>query len=155
MLKQSAKKVFSKLVFPLMVLLLITAGCSSEVATDVPQAVQADGKVVVEVLYLNHLPVKSAINEVKTMLDTYEDQVFVQYYTFGSDAGEAFAEDKGIRAHTPIVIFVNGEMEHTLDGEKVEFFSFPQGEGTPMMEDGGWSIVDLETVIEKAIGEAS
>lgn len=150
------KKVYSKVIFPFMVLLLIAMGCSSqEVASNSPQVVDTEGKVVVEILYLNHFPVKSALNEVKEMLDAYKDKVIVQYYTFSSDEGAVFAEDKNIQSHTPIVIFVNGEKEHILNGKKLKFFSFPQGEGTSMMDDGGWSVTDLEKVIQKAIGETS
>ncbi len=156
MSKYSVKKVCNKWFFPFIVLLLVTAGCSNEAVTgEAPQVENTDGKVLVQILHLNHFPVKSALDEVEQMLRNYEDQVAIQYYTFDSTEGKALAEEKGLKGHTPIVIYVNGEMEFELDGKKVEFYSFPQGEGTPMMGDGGWSVSDLEKIIQLKTGEHS
>jgi hypothetical protein len=60
-----------------------------------------------------------------------------------------------LTGHTPLAIFVNGSMQFTLDGRTVKFFSFPAGQGTGMVPDGGWSMADLQRVLDEATSKSS
>ena len=51
--------------------------------------------------------------------------------------------------HTPIAIFVNGEIEFDLGGRTVKFHSFPQGAGTGMVAEGVWTMADLRAVLDQ------
>ena len=110
---------------------------------------QADGPVLVEIISLDHSPIRATVQEAIDVAAEYGDKVTVQSYDFDSPEGTAFAEANGLSEHTPIAIFVNGEMEFEVDGRPVTFYSFPQGEGTGMVAEGGWTMAELRTVLDQ------
>jgi hypothetical protein len=121
-------------------LLLVLAACSGG---------QADGPVQVEIISLDHAPIRPTVQEVLDVVTGYGDKVTVQSYDFDTPVGVAFAEEHGLTEHTPIAVFVNGEMEFELDGRPVKFYSFPQGAGTGMVAEGVWTLDDLRTVLDQ------
>ena len=121
---------------------------TAPLVADVPE-----GSVLVEIAYLNHGPVRSILTEIDTLLVDYDGKVAVQRYDFGTLEGEAFAGERGLTDHTPIAIFVNGQMEFDLDGRTVEFYSFPQGQGTGVVPDGAWTLDDLQVILDQATAE--
>ncbi len=106
------------------------------------------GVPYVEIIYLNHGPVRKVITDIDAFLEEYGDRISVSHYTFDSSEGESFAESKKLKGHIPLAIFVDGSMEFTVDNHSVEFFSFPKGQGTGFVEDGAWSVDDLKKVID-------
>ena len=110
---------------------------------------QADGPVLVEIISLDHSPIRATVQEAIDVAAEYGDKVTVQSYDFDSPEGTAFAEANGLSEHTPIAIFVNGEMEFEVDGRLVKFYSFPQGEGTGMVAEGVWTMADLRAVLDQ------
>ena len=127
--------------------LLLAACGGSEVP---PDTVGAPGAVMVEVGFLNHAPMRSVLADVDELLAGYGDKVSVTRYDFESPEGEAFAEAKELTGHTPIAIFVDGEMDFTVDGRAVKFYSFPQGGGTGVVPEGAWTMDDLKQVLDEA-----
>ena len=121
-------------------LLLVLAACGGG---------QADGPVQVEIISLDHAPIRPAVQEVLDVAAEYGDKVTVQSYDFDTPKGVAFAEEHGLTEHTPIAVFVNGEMESEVDGRTVKFYSFPQGEGTGMVAEGVWTMDDLRAVLDQ------
>jgi hypothetical protein len=121
-------------------LLLVLAACSGG---------QADGPVQVEIISLDHAPIRPAVQEVLDVVAGYGDKVTVQSYDFDTPEGVAFAEEHGLMEHTPIAVFVNGEMEFELDGRPVKFYSFPQGAGTGMVAEGVWTMDDLRAILNQ------
>ncbi|GIQ69642.1 hypothetical protein XYCOK13_24660 [Xylanibacillus composti] len=138
-----------------LVIVLIAAACSNRPAS-VPQSDSEDGdpdQIQVEVLHLNHWPVKKILDDIEAVVAEYEDDVDIHYYAFGSKEGEALAEARSITGHTPLVIFINGQKDYQLDGKDVTFYSFPEGSGTLMMGSGGWAMDDLHAVLSLLSGE--
>lgn len=121
-------------------LLLVLAACG---------AGQADSPVQVEIISLDHAPIRPAVQEALDVAAEYGDKVTVQSYDFDTPEGVAFAEEYGLTEHTPIAVFVNGEMAFELDGRSVKFYSFPQGEGTGMVAEGVWTMDDLRAVLDQ------
>lgn len=122
-------------------LALLLAACGS----------QNNGIVTVEIIHLNHAPILPTVQEVEAILAEYGDRVTWQTYDFDTDAGKAFAEDHGLIDHTPIAIFVNGEMEVEVNGRSVKFYSFPQGAGVGnLVTEGVWTLADLRAVLDQA-----
>jgi hypothetical protein len=130
----------TKSVFFLSLLLLLSA-CGTG---------QADGPVQVEIISLDHSPIRPAVQEVKDVAAEYGDKVTVQSYNFDTPEGAAFAQEHDLTEHTPIAIFVNGKMEFELDGRPVKFHSFPQNGGTDMVAEGQWTMADLRAVLDQA-----
>jgi hypothetical protein len=110
---------------------------------------QANGPVQVDIISLDHAPIRPAMQEAIDVAAEYGDKVMVQSYKFDTPEGEAFAEAHGLMEHTPIAIFVNGEMEFEVDGRTVKFHSFPQGAGTGMVAEGVWTMADLRAVLDQ------
>ena len=134
--------------------LLMLAACSSSSSQTAPQAADVpEGAVLVEIAYLGHGPVRPILSEFDALLAEYDGDVAVLRYDFGTPEGEAFAEERGLTDHTPIAIFVNGQMEFDLDGRTVKFYNFPQGQGTGVVPDGVWTLDDLQAVLDLATAE--
>jgi len=140
---------------PMLAVLLAACGTTS-VAAPAPRAAAAKpGAVTVEVAYLNHPPLRPVLAEVDKLLANYGDHVSVTRYDFDTPEGEAFAKAKGLTGHTPLAIFINSSMQFTLNGRTVKFYSFPQGQGTGMVPDGGWTMQDLQQVLDEATSKSS
>jgi hypothetical protein len=137
------------------VLALLLAACGTSAAPAPKNQAIKPGTVVVEVVYLNHPPVRPVLTEVDKLLTNYGERVSVVRYDFDTPEGEAFAKAKRLTEHTPLAIFVNGSMQFTLNGRMVKFYSFPQGQGTGMVPDGGWTMQDLQQVLDEATSKSS
>lgn len=131
------------LVLALMASVLLVA-CSSSGS-------EADGPVRVEIISLDHAPIRPATEKVSDLAAEYGEDVTVSVYHFGTPEGDSFADDNGVTDHTPIAIFVNGESEFDIDGRTVQFLSFPQGEGTGIVAEGDWTVDDLRAVLDRAV----
>ncbi len=128
-----------------------TKGSAPSAQTNGPVAGDpaADAAVLVEIISLDHSPIRPAVQEVQDVAAEFGDKVTVQAYNFGTPDGDAFAEEHNLEGHTPIAIFVNQKMEYEVDGRSIKFYSFPQGGGTGMVAEGGWSMDDLRAVLEQ------
>ncbi len=117
-----------------------------------PSAVAATaGTPKVEIAFLNHSPVLTALTEVDKLLASYGDKITVIRYDLETDQGAAFAKSKRLTGHVPLAIFINGEMEIKLKDRTVKFYSFPQGKGTMMVASGSWTVEDLRQTIDQAL----
>lgn len=110
---------------------------------------QSNGPVQVEIISLDHAPIRATVQEALDVAAEYGDTVTVQSYNFDTPEGAAFAEAHGLTEHTPIAIFLNGETEFEVNGRTVKFHSFPQGEGTGMVAEGVWTMADLRAVLDQ------
>ncbi len=107
------------------------------------------GPVQVEIISLDHSPIRPAVEEAAGVVAEFGEAAVLIKYNFDTPEGDAFAEERGLEEHTPIVIYVNGEMEFEVDGRSVKFYSFPQGGGTGMVAEGVWTMDDLRAVLEQ------
>lgn len=137
----------TKITLLTMLLVLLLAACGSEIPAD---TVGQSGAVTVEFAFLNHPPMRGVLADVNELLASYGDKVSVTRVDFESPEGESFAEANGLTEHTPFVILIDGEMEFTVDGRAVKFYSFPQGGGLGIVEDGDWAVDDLKQVLDEA-----
>jgi hypothetical protein len=124
---------------------LLLAACAG--ATPSP----ATGSVTVDIVFLNHPPVREVLTQVDAVLAAYGDKVSVARYDFDTPEGATFAQQKGLSGHIPLVIFVNGSQSFDVNGHQVTFESFPQGEGTGVVPDGAWTIADLDSVLKTVV----
>lgn len=108
--------------------------------------------VNIEVLYMNHGPMRPVTRRLQEIFDTYGEQVQPSWYDFESKEGEAFKKAKGVTAHVPCIIWVNGQYTVVIDGEEVTFYGFPTGAG-PASFQGKWTYDDLQKAIDAAAGK--
>jgi len=131
---------------------VVVFGCSGK--STAPSAGAAHGVPTVEIGYLNHGPVISALADSDKVLASFGDKIKVSRYDLETDQGAAFEKSKGLVGHVPIAIFIDGSMEIKLGNRTVKFYSFPSGQGTFMMASGSWTADDLRAAIDQALGKA-
>ena len=132
---------------------LVLAGCGGGTTPAQPLPTAPPGVTTVDLIYLNHGPVRSVLTDIDPLLAEYGPQLHIARYDFDSPAGEALAETHGLSGHTPLAIFVNGSMEFTVGERAVKFYSFPQGQGTFLAADGDWTLADLRQVLDQAVAQ--
>ena len=137
--------------FMAVVVLLLTACQSNAPSAGSAGSGGANGGLLVEVVYLNHPPVHPIIQQIDQILSGYGDKVRETKYDFDTPEGEAFAKKKNLTGHIPLAIFIDGSETFNLNGRKVKFESFPQGEGTGMVPDGAWTMTDLQTILDTKV----
>lgn len=129
----------------------LLAGCGANDAPAQPLPAAPPGVTTVEIIYLNHGPVRSVLTDIDKLMEGYGEQVYVSRYDFNTPEGEAFAQSHDLNDHIPLAIFVNGSMDFTVGDRAVKFYSFPQGQGTGVVPDGAWSTDDLQQVLDQAV----
>lgn len=129
----------------------LLAGCGANAAPDQALPTAPPDVPTVELVYLNHGPVRSVLTDMDKLLAGYGEQVYVARYDVGTPKGEAFIQAKGLTGHIPLAIFINGSMEFTVGDRVVEFYSFPQGQGTFIAADGDWTLDDLRQVLDQIV----
>jgi hypothetical protein len=108
----------------------------------------AAAPVKIEVIYLNHGPMQPTLRELRALLPEYGDRIAAHWYDFESEDGSRFKAEMGIRRHTPLIIYINGQSTFQMDGRSVAFSGFPTGSG-PATFQGKWKIDDLKAVLEQ------
>ncbi len=103
-------------------------------------------QVRVEVLYMNHGPLRDTIAKMKKVFSSYGSRISVSWHDFNTEEGEQFMAKKGIRQHVPLVIWINGKTKATVGNREMTFSGFPTGSG-PAFFQGKWTIDDLNTAL--------
>ena len=121
-------------------------------ALSITPIIWAASPVEVEIVALDHWPIRRALEQTLEMLEKFGDKVTLQQIDADTKAGKARLKTSGMKGHIPVVIFVDGEFKHTLAGQEVIFENFPVASDSPMRLDGKWSAGDVKAVIEEILG---
>lgn len=113
-----------------------------------PIAAISASPVKVDILYMNHGPLRPTVEQIKQVLSGYGDKVNSSWYDFESKEGEKFMAQKGIRQHVPLVIWVNGKPVVSVEGKDVQLMGFPSGSG-PAAFQGKWTMEDLRKALDQ------
>ena len=105
-------------------------------------------EVKVEVLYMNHGPLQSSLEQIKNIFTQYGTKISVSWYDFESKEGEQFMAQKGIKQHIPLVIWLDGKFALPVNGKEIKFVGFPTGSG-PAFFQGKWTMDDLRRVLDQ------
>jgi hypothetical protein len=111
--------------------------------------VYASKPTTVEVLYMNHGPLKETINKMKSLFTQYGAKVNVSWYDFDSPEGEKFMAKKGIKQHVPLIVWIDGTPDVSAGARKVQLAGFPSGSG-PASFQGKWTMDDLKAALDQA-----
>jgi hypothetical protein len=104
--------------------------------------------VMVEILYMNHGPLRPTVEQIRQVLSGYGDKITSSWYDFESKEGEKFMAQKGLKQHIPLVIWVNGKSEISVEGKDVQLMGFPSGSG-PAAFQGKWTMDDLRKGLDQ------
>jgi hypothetical protein len=114
----------------------------------IPFTLFAAKEVKVEVLYMNHGPLQSSIEQIKQVFSKYSNKINVSWYDFESKEGEQFMAKKGINQHVPLVIWLDGKSAIPVNGKEIKFVGFPTGSG-PAFFQGKWTMGDLRKALDQ------
>ena len=104
--------------------------------------------VKVDILYMNHGPLRPSVEQIRQVLSGYGDKVSASWYDFESKEGEKFMAQKGLKQHIPLVIWVNGKPAVSVAGKDVQLVGFPSGSG-PAAFQGKWTMEDLRRALDQ------
>ena len=110
--------------------------------------VQAAKPVKVDVLYMNHGPLRSTLNNLRTVFAKYEGKITVTWHDFESADGQKFMKSMGINDHVPLIVWINGKYTLNVNDSNVSFRGFPSGAG-PAMFQGAWDMNLLDKALEQ------
>lgn len=128
---------------------------SLTVTTLFASALFAGSVVTVEIVGLDHWPIKRALEPTMDMLNTFGDKIVVTEMDVDTKAGKARLKKAGLKGHIPVVIFVNGSYIFKINGQDLEFMNFPRAASSPMGIDGQWSPDELQQIISQLITDGS
>jgi len=114
----------------------------------IPFTAFAAKEVRVEVLYMNHGPLQSSLEQIKKVFSQYEKKISVSWYDFETKEGEQFMAKKGINQHIPLVIWMDGKSAVPVNGKEIKFVGFPTGSG-PAFFQGKWTMEDLRIALDQ------
>ena len=114
----------------------------------VPFTALAAKEVKVEVLYMNHGPLQSSLEQIKKIFSQYEGKIAVSWYDFETKEGEQFMAKKGVTQHIPLVIWLDGKFALPVNGKEVKFVGFPTGSG-PAFFQGKWTMENLRSALDQ------
>jgi uncharacterized protein YxeA len=114
----------------------------------IPFTLFAAKEVKVEVLYMNHGPLQSSLEQIKQVFSKYGDKINVSWYDFESKEGEQFMAKKGVNQHIPLVIWLDGKYAVPVNGKEIKFVGFPTGSG-PAFFQGKWTVEDLRQALNQ------
>jgi hypothetical protein len=116
----------------------------------VPFTVLAAKEVKVEVLYMNHGPLQSSLDQIKQVFSKYANKIEVSWYDFETKEGEQFMAKKGVTQHVPLVIWLDGKFAIPVNGKEIKFVGFPTGSG-PAAFQGKWTMDDLRNALNQIV----
>ncbi len=118
----------------------------------IPFTAFAAKEVKVEVLYMNHGPLQSSLQQIKNIFSQYRTKITVSWYDFESKEGEQFMAQKGVNQHIPLVIWLDGKFALPINGKEIKFVGFPTGSG-PAFFQGEWTMDDLRSALDQITGK--
>jgi hypothetical protein len=105
-------------------------------------------EVKVEVLYMNHGPLQSSLEQIKQVFSKYGNKIEVSWHDFETKEGEQFMAKKGVTQHVPLVIWLDGKFALPVNGKEIKFVGFPTGSG-PAAFQGKWTVEDLRQALNQ------
>jgi hypothetical protein len=105
-------------------------------------------EVKIDVVYMNHGPLLSTLQEIKNLFGKYGKKIAVSWHDVESDDGQRFMTQKGINGHIPLIIWMDNQLKFQVDGKEIIFAGFPAGSG-PYFFQGKWTMGDLQKALNQ------
>jgi hypothetical protein len=105
----------------------------------------------VDILFMNHGPMRPTVTKIKTLLTEYGDTVQAAWYDVDQQSGKTFMKKQKINGHVPMLIRINGQSEFTIGGRPVSLQGFPTGSSPFKRVEGNWSLDDLNILLDKEV----
>lgn len=109
----------------------------------------AGDKVHIDILHMNHGPLRPTIAKIKNLLENYTDTIQASWYDFDTPAGKTFMKKKKLSGHIPLLLLIDGESDFSIDGRDVQLRGFPTGASPFKQVEGNWSLDDLKSIFDQ------
>jgi hypothetical protein len=113
------------------------------------QATAAAKQVQLDILYMNHGPIRPTIAKIKNLVAHYQDSIQASWYDFDQPEGKAFMKKQKLSGHIPLLLILNGQSDFTIDGRQVLLQGFPTGASPFKQVEGNWSLDDLQVILDQ------
>lgn len=113
------------------------------------QATAAAKQVQLDILYMNHGPMRPTIVKIKKLVANYKGSLQVSWYDFDQPEGKAFMKKQKLTGHIPLLLILDGQSDFTIDGREVLLQGFPTGASPFKQVEGNWSLDDLQVIFEQ------
>ncbi len=113
------------------------------------QATAAANQVQLEILYMNHGPMRPTIDKIKNLVGNYKGSIQASWYDFDQPEGKAFMKKQKLTGHIPLLLILNGQSNFTIDGREVLLQGFPTGASPFKQVEGNWSLDDLQAILDQ------
>ena len=107
----------------------------------------------VEILYMNHGPLRPTIKKIKTLLNDYQETIQAAWYDVNQQSGQNFMQEHKLNGHIPLLILVNGRSDFSIDGRAVLLQGFPTGASPFKQVEGNWSLDDLRIILDQQVSQ--
>jgi hypothetical protein len=128
------------------VLMVLLVGCATETST-APTSEVGTGTAVLDVVYLDHPPVRAAITKVDEVVARYQNYVSVRKLNAETEEGRTLVEHTRTTDQVSILLLLNGRSEAKVDGRTVRFEGFPEGTGPVRSVEGAWTLDQLDKAL--------
>lgn len=108
-------------------------------------------KVQVDILYMNHGPMRPTISKIKDLLGNYENTVQALWHDVDQPSGKSFLKQQKIVGHIPMLIMIDGQSGFSIDGRDVTLQGFPTGASPFKRVEGNWALDDLQLLLDKKV----
>ncbi len=111
----------------------------------------ASAATKVDILFMNHGPMRPTVAQIKTLLAEYGDRVQAEWYDVDQKSGKTFSKKKNITGHIPMLILINDQSKFTIEGREISLQGFPTGASPFKRVEGNWSLDDLKILLDKEV----
>ncbi len=111
----------------------------------------ASAATKVDILFMNHGPMRPTVAQVKNLLAEYENTVQAEWYDVDQKSGKTFSKKKNITGHIPMLILINDQSKFTIEGREISLQGFPTGASPFKRVEGNWSLDDLKILLDKEV----
>ena len=113
------------------------------------QATAVGNQVQLEILYMNHGPMRPTIGKIKKLVANYKGSIQVSWYDFDRPEGKAFMKKQKLTGHIPLLLILDGQSNFTIEGRQVLLQGFPTGASPFKQVEGNWSLDDLQVILDQ------
>ncbi|MBW1750013.1 MAG: hypothetical protein JRJ37_04815 [Deltaproteobacteria bacterium] len=113
------------------------------------QATAAAKQVQLDILYMNHGPMRPTIGKIKNLVANYKGSLQASWYDFDQPEGKAFMKKQKLTGHIPLLLVLDGQSDFSIDGREVLLQGFPTGASPFKQVEGNWSLDDLQSILDQ------
>ena len=111
----------------------------------------SDTDIRMEIFYLPHPPALAVVSEVEIIAAEFKD-VTITKYSFENPDVAKLLKKYNLTDHMPVAIFINGQNDFTVNGQKIGLRNFPKGNTFVPTFAGAWDYSDLRIIMQELSG---